>query len=338
MNDNEFIMPPDFVPASIEKKRRFPAVVQLSILAAILLVIFISLLIPQLRKDKPSTVANYTATTTVPTEEVSIISTIKPPALTAAAVYVYDVKAKRSLYQKNADEVLPLASITKLMTTLVASELMSGERTITVPAAAAKQQSSSGLTAGEKLSHDSLSQFALMASSNDAAYSLAAAAGSLLTDNGNNLSTFVEAMNITAEELGLNTLRFYNATGLDRSATEAGAYGSARDVSFLLEHILLNNPSLLTPTTESSELVYNTAGAYHEAENTNPLINRIPNLLASKTGYTDLAGGNLTIAFDAGFNRPIIITVLGSGYDERFNDVAALVAAVESAFAEANQE
>jgi len=45
----------------------------------------------------------------------------------------------------------------------------------------------------------------------------------------------------------------------------------------------------------------------------------------SQTGYTDLAGGNLIIAFDAGFDHPIVITVLGSTIDDRITDVEKLV-------------
>ena len=76
--------------------------------------------------------------------------------------------------------------------------------------------------------------------------------------------------------------------------------------------------------------VYSDSGNYHDAQNTNDALYLIPNLLASKTGYTDLAGGNLTIAYDAGFNRPIIVTVLGSTQQERFSDVVRLVEAVQS--------
>ncbi len=77
--------------------------------------------------------------------------------------------------------------------------------------------------------------------------------------------------------------------------------------------------------------IYNTDGEYHDAINTNDIVSRIPNLIGSKTGYTDLAGGNLTVAFDAGFDRPIIITVLGSSREERFTDVLKLVNAVQEA-------
>jgi len=310
--------------------RRFPALLQLGLLACLLVLLFAGLVGPYIWKNQIPVVPT-TAILPVPanTPSLAIIPTISALPLQARAVYVYDVATSRALYEKNPDRVLPLASITKLMTTLVAHNLIADDTNIRIPEAAMQVQSGSGLTAGEVMTHEALQSYAMMASSNDAAYSLAAAAGALLTDSTNNLGTFVAAMNITADDLGLSSLKFYNATGLDLSPTEAGAYGSARDVTFLLEHILKNAPNLLLTTTESNNRIYNTTGAYHEAENTNPTIKKIPNLLGSKTGYTKLAGGNLTIVYDAGFNRPIIITVLGSSLDDRFTDVLQLVAAVQ---------
>ena len=96
-----------------------------------------------------------------------------------------------------------------------------------------------------------------------------------------------------------------------------------------MEYILINYPEILEPTRKSAARVYNSNGDYHDMENTNEIIYAIPNLLGSKTGYTDLAGGNLTIAFDAGLDRPIVVTVLGSTRDERFSDVLRLVTAVK---------
>ena len=139
---------------------------------------------------------------------------------------------------------------------------------------------------------------------------------------------FVAGMNIRAEELGLSTMEFKNPTGLDVSLTEPGAVSSAKDVSLLLSYLLKNYPELIEPTTNPTTRVYSAAGIYHDAENTNNVLYRIPNLIGSKTGYTDLAGGNLTVAFDAGFNRPIVVTVLGSSRQERFTDVIALAEAV----------
>lgn len=327
---------PTFTPSTIEpvQTRRFPAVAQLIVLIVCLGALFIGFLIPGWRTPASVTPVVETAPASSSTASLPIISSITPPPLSARAVYVYDVATGRALYEKNADEVLPLASITKLMTTLVAYNIMAPDTPVTVPQSATVIQSPSGLRPGEVITHEALNTFAMMASSNDAAESLAAAAGALIDEDAPR-QTFIEAMNVTAEELGLPTLRFYNATGLDESPTTAGAYGSARDVTFLLEHIVKTAPALLPATTDPYERIYNSTGAFHEAENTNPAINQIPQLLGSKTGYTDLAGGNLTIVYDAGFNRPIIITVLGSGFDERFTDVLRLVSSVNEAFATA---
>ena len=248
--------------------------------------------------------------------------------LRADAVYVWDVAGQRALYKKNEGDTLPLASITKLMTALLAHELITDQTRVDVPLAAIQQSGNSGLVAGEELTVEELSQLALISSSNDAAYALGANVGALLGDR-DPAQQFIEGMNIRANELQLPTLSFKNTTGLDLSVVEAGAMGSARDVSFLMEYILVNYPQILAPTTQSATRVYNTAGAYHDVDNTNAIATQIPNLLGSKTGYTDLAGGNLTVAFDLGLNRPIIITVLGSTRDARFSDVLELVAAVQ---------
>ena len=248
--------------------------------------------------------------------------------LRADAAYVWDVAGQRALYKKNEGDTLPLASITKLMTALLAHELITDQTRVDVPLAAIQQSGNSGLVAGEELTVEELSQLALISSSNDAAYALGANVGALLGDR-DPAQQFIEGMNIRANELQLPTLSFKNTTGLDMSVVEAGAMGSARDVSFLMEYILVNYPQILAPTTQSATRVYNTAGAYHDVDNTNAIATQIPNLLGSKTGYTDLAGGNLTVAFDLGLNRPIIITVLGSTRDARFSDVLELVAAVQ---------
>ena len=253
--------------------------------------------------------------------------------LRADAAYVWDVAGQRALYKKNEGDTLPLASITKLMTALLAHELITDQTRVDVPLAAIQQSGNSGLLAGEELTVEELSQLALISSSNDAAYALGASVGALLGDR-DPAQQFIEGMNIRANELQLPTLSFKNTTGLDMSAVEAGAMGSARDVSFLMEYILVNYPEILAPTTQSATRVYNTAGAYHDVDNTNAIATQIPNLLGSKTGYTDLAGGNLTVAFDLGLNRPIIITVLGSTRDARFSDVLELVAAVQESVTE----
>lgn len=311
--------------------RRFPVLAQLSLLGLVLALIFSVSFLPKIfARNNATEKTAPSAPLVVAQNNLATIEELKNITIEGKAAFVYDVKGKKALFTKRADVVLPLASITKLMTALVAHELVDDTKKITVPKSAVSQSGVSGLLEGEQISAQSLSDYAMLASSNDAAYALANAVGAMIDKNNPN-QTFVNAMNLRAKELGLNNFTFYNPTGLDVGTTEAGAVGTAREVTFLMEYVLTNYPSILEPSTFTTTRVYNEAGSYHSAENTNPIVTQIPNLLGSKTGYTDLAGGNLTIAFDAGFNRPIIITVLGSSYDGRFSDVKKLVSAVTKA-------
>lgn len=257
-----------------------------------------------------------------------VLQKLQEVQVRAKAAYVWDVTRGEALYVKNEDAVLPLASITKLMTSLLAFELAAADTPTKLSSKAARQEGSS-LIEGEQFTLDELNRLALISSSNSAAYELSASVGVLLGDRDPS-AQFVEGMNIKAEELGLSSLSFKNPTGLDISMTEPGAVGSAKDVSLLMEYILKEYPELLEATTRGGARIYNSQGEYHDVENTNEVLYAIPNLIGSKTGYTDLAGGNLTIAFDAGMNRPVIITVLGSTREERFSDVLRLVRATQS--------
>ncbi len=327
--DNLFITDPE--PAPDPAIARFPVVQQLLLLGVILLVIFSTLIIPK----SLTLLSQNDATPTLQLEVTETVVPVVPQTLTtdvtvrAKAAYVYDLNTGTVLYEKNATEALPLASITKLMTTLVAYELVPDDTPITILPAAAGQESGGTLTAGETFPVKELADFTLVSSFNSAAYMLAASVGELLGDQ-DPTEQFVAGMNLKAKELGLSSLVFHNATGLDISATDAGAYGNAKDVSALMGYILKTYPEILQPTMAKRTRLYNTDGDFHEADNTNDIISSIPNLLGSKTGYTDLAGGNLTIVYDAGFNRPVVITVLGSTHSERFSDVKKLVAATEA--------
>jgi len=308
-------------------KNKFPIVAQLSILAVIMVGLFGTLLFQKIKSEPVPNTPEPVLSADI--EQYPVVpQKINNVVIQGTAAYVWDVKAQRALFTKNADTQLPLASITKLMTALLAHELIAESEMSTIPLSAIQQEGSSGLLVGEQMSVEELSALALISSSNDAAYALAASVGALL---GNNDPTaqFIRGMNIRADELGLETLEFWNTTGLDLSLTEPGAVGSARDISFLMEYIITKYPEIITPTQQSATRVYNTAGEYHEVENTNEIALEIPNLIGSKTGFTDLAGGNLTIAFDVGLNHPIIITVLGSTRNERFTDVLTLVSAVQ---------
>jgi D-alanyl-D-alanine carboxypeptidase (penicillin-binding protein 5/6) len=319
-------------PTTTPRRNRFPIVAQLVVLGVVMLLIYGSWLTQNLTPSSTSEVTN-TEILLDDNKYPLVPQEIEEVSLEASAAYVWDVTQQRALYAKNESTALPMASITKLMTSLLAYELVAGDETLAVSLEAVRQEGNSGLSDGETLQLEALSKLALVSSSNDAAYALGANVGALLGGNDPE-QQFVLGMNIKADELGLNTLDFYNTTGLDESTTVPGGIGSAQDVTFLMEHIITTYPELLVPTKTEAQLVYNTSRAYHIAQNTNEVVLDIPNILGSKTGYTDLAGGNLTVAFDAGLNRPIIITVLGSTREARFTDVMTLVQAVQDSFSQ----
>lgn len=316
------------------RRRRIPVLAQLIVVALIFAGLFFGLLWPKLASVFNSTVVSenddvYIVKKPAEDNEVALqkidASTVD---IKAKSAFVWDVKEQRVLYRKEAEEKLPLASITKLMTTLVAYELVSDQKEVIISETASRQESGGNLQVGEVFEAKDLADFALISSYNSAAYALANSIGDELGE-GDSVGQFVAAMNIKSEELGLNNLEFFNPTGLDISETKAGAYGTAKEVSFLVEYILSVYPEILRPTITPNTRLYNKAGDYHDANNTNAIIDRIPNLLGSKTGYTDLAGGNLTVAIDIGFNHPVIITVLGSTINDRFTDVETLIDSVQ---------
>ncbi len=246
----------------------------------------------------------------------------------AKAVYIYDVAHNEVLYKKNETNQLPLASLTKLMMALVAREVLPDDTRVTIRTEFLNEEGDSGLRPNESWKLKDLLDYSLIVSSNDGARSVASVIGAKIfntSDFDSARKDFVGKMNARAQSLGLTQTYFVNETGLDQGSV-SGGYGSAQDFAELLKFMLEKDPSLLEATKYSTATISSQSES-HKARNTNTLIGQIPGLLASKTGYTTLAGGNLAVAFDAGLQRPIIIVVLGSTQDGRFSDVQTLVKA-----------
>lgn len=258
--------------------------------------------------------------------------------LKAKAAYVYKPQTGEVLYSKNSEAQLPLASITKVMSAIITKENLTPDTQITF------KENKWRLT--------DLLNYTLMVSSNEAIQALAAAAATSVElkdpekQNGNDLNTatydtgvnnnvldnpelnpFVEAMNEKARGLHLTQTYFLNEAGLDMSDTQSGAYGSARDVAHLFAYALKTIPESFEATTITDAWFSPEGDTKYPAINTNEAIGEIPGLIAGKTGYTDLAGGNLVVAFDAGMNDSTIAVVLGSTKEGRFTDIEQLVRA-----------
>ncbi|MDB5194077.1 MAG: serine-type D-Ala-D-Ala carboxypeptidase D-alanyl-D-alanine carboxypeptidase [Parcubacteria group bacterium] len=247
--------------------------------------------------------------------------------ISAKAAYVYDIRTKTVLYAKSENERLPLASLTKVMSALVAVDSADADTIVTISPEALKTDGDSGLLGGERWKLKDLLDFSLTSSSNDGIRAIGLAIGtkeSGSTDTSVAEAAFIHSMNAKADELQMKNTYYFNETGLDESTVKGGAYGSASDMAKLFEYILSTHPELLEATQEEKFSV-SSLDQVHTAKNTDVLANVIPGLIASKTGYTDIAGGNLVIAFDPELDRPVIVSVLGSTESGRFADMATLV-------------
>lgn len=241
--------------------------------------------------------------------------------LSAESVAVWDRSENKMIYERKANEEQPLASLTKLMTALVATENTTSSTTATINQHHLNAVGEYGLEAGETWPIDELISFMLVRSANDAARAVASAT---TNDTGDGYaSKFVDIMNRTATRLGLSDTYFFNPSGLDiNEELISGGYSNARDAVRLFDYISSNYPDLLAPTTKQSVQTHSSSGQHYTVKNTNDDIKLYPSTFGSKTGYTVLAGGNLIMGFD--LKDPVIIALFGSTKEGRFADMQQL--------------
>ncbi len=237
--------------------------------------------------------------------------------LTAKAAVVYDPVSGTVLFAKNERESLPLASLTKLMAAEAVLSRTDQTRAVMIKPEDLAPEGDWNFILGEQWSIRDLLRFGLVASSNDA---MAAAASALGNDPA-------DIMNSEAQDLGLTQSFFLNPTGLDENLNTAGGYGSALDVATLAGVFVREYPDLFAETV-TSRITIGYGDRMLTADATAAPLLTIPGLLGAKTGYTDLAGGNLVAAFDLELGRPVIIAVLGSTREGRFEDVKKLISAL----------
>lgn len=241
-----------------------------------------------------------------------------PPEIEGESAIVYDPDEKSVIYQKNGDTKRALASITKLMTAMISYEYLKEHpnTTVTITRRDLDTLGDSGLVEGEVWKLKDLINFTLVTSSNDGAVALA---HSLMP-----YSEFLGQMNQKAKDLG-STMSFRDPAGLDNpTETIAGATGTAHDVALLVAEALKNDPEIFDATDLPEYTFRSKSGIVHKAVNTNKAIAGLPHLMGGKTGFTDLAGGNLAVIVNISLNKPIIIVVLGSSVSGRFVDIQAL--------------
>lgn len=315
------------------KPNRFPVVGELMLLTLTLISVF---WLPYLYRQTLNTDVDMPLARSVFAEKQSE-ATSSPAHINTAAfeavssrarsVVVYDVANDAVVYEKSSLEKRPLASITKLMTALLVHELLPAQKTITIHKQANTLQDDdySALVEGDVFTVKNLLDYTLMVSSNEGANILAEAAAKEAYGETATIDDFVRLMNARAEMIGLRNAVFLNPSGLDIDEMTTGATATAEDTAKLLSYIIRMYPDLLTMTTKSEARIVGGNGYIYDAKNTNGIVSDIPGLIASKTGFTDIAGGNLAVAFNIGLGRSFVVVVLGSTKNERFTDVLSLV-------------
>lgn len=205
-----------------------------------------------------------------------------PMNLDAKSAILMDAATGTVLFEQNADEALPPASVTKIMTLLLVMEAIDAERiSLSDKVSISEEAAGMGgsqvyLEPGETMSVEELLKCVVIASANDAAYALA-------EHVGGSEAAFVAMMNTRAAELGMSNTRFENTNGLDD--TVSAHLTSARDIA-IMSRELISHKKILEYTTIWQDTIRD--GSF-TLSNTNRLVRFYPGATGLKTGSTSKA-------------------------------------------------
>ena len=238
-------------------------------------------------------------------------------SLHCRAAILVEQESGRVLYEKNADEAVPIASITKVMTLLLTFEAIhNGRLTLDTPVPVSEHAYHMGgsqiwLEPGEQFTLDEMLRAICVSSANDAAVAVAELVGG-------SEPAFVEQMNARAAQLGMDHTAFRNACGLDT----AGHLSTARDVAIMSREILNTCPEVLHYSGIWTDSLRN---GQTQLVNTNKLLKRYRGITGLKTGTTSGAG----VCISASATREglhLIAVVLGAPSSaERFQAATTLL-------------
>jgi serine-type D-Ala-D-Ala carboxypeptidase (penicillin-binding protein 5/6) len=226
------------------------------------------------------------------------------PEVSAKAAIFLETKNGQVLYSKNLHERLPIASLVKVMTVLVALEQKSMDFKYQVsPGAADMEPDKMLLIEGEKLTLRELLAGIFLVSANDVAEVIA-------EGTTGNRGEFIKLMNNKAEQLGLKDTHFVNPTGLDEDSNNS--YSTAYDLAVLTRYLIKRFPEVVE--ISSAEHIFLPQTSTHQDYDMYSGINLLttyPGVIGFKTGFTPEAGMTLiTLARKDG--KEIIGVLLGS--------------------------
>lgn len=218
---------------------------------------------------------------------------VPPPNISAKSAIVADLSNGFVFFEKNPNEVRPIASISKLMTALVSLEAVNQFRNVTITDNDINiEGSAGGLYEGQKMTVQDLLYPLLLSSSNDAAYAIARVIGE---------RTFVGLMNEKASSLGLTDTAFVEPSGLDDDNRSTSV-----DLFRFTQYLWFNKKSLLDMTNQRSHKVW---------RNIHPFVS-LNTFQGGKTGFIPEAKKTVVSVFTVPFGefeeRPVAIVALGS--------------------------
>src|SRR3989344_3400538 len=241
------------------------------------------------------------------------ISNAALPKISAKAFLVADIDTGAVYAAYDADEALPIASISKLLTALVANETIHFDRTLTVTKDDRKQTEGTpgSIMPGDTFTVGELFYPLLMESNNSAAYSLA---------RYNGMDTFVGWMNDKAKAIGMENTHMEDPSGLSPENT-----ASVNDLFKLTRYIAENQSFILNLSRESKKAMKAENGRTYTFANFN-VFSGNQQFLGGKVGYTDEARETMTTVWELPIQdatATISIIVLGS--QDRKKDIEALL-------------
>ncbi|WVH10095.1 MAG: Murein-DD-endopeptidase [Fluviibacter phosphoraccumulans EoVTN8] len=223
------------------------------------------------------------------------------PGLHSHAALLLDMQNGEAVYQKNATQIVPIASITKLMTAMVMLDAhlpMNEEFYITEDDVDTLKGSRSRLAVGTQLTRQEALLLALMSSENRAAHALG-------RNYPGGIPAFAAAMNRKAQELGMTNSRFLDPTGLN-----SGNVSTARDLAKMVT--AASKYSQIREASTTSEAKFDVRGRMQEYRNTNPLVRSDDwDIGVTKTGFIREAGKCLVMQAKVN-NRPMVFVLLDS--------------------------
>ncbi|MEO7245921.1 MAG: D-alanyl-D-alanine endopeptidase [Rubrivivax sp.] len=261
-------------------------------------------------------------------EVAGLRGTDDPLKLASSVALVFDPQTNEVLFSKNSDAVLPIASITKLMTAMVVLEggqSLDDELTITQADVDTEKGSRSRLRVGTTLRRGEMLHLALMSSENRAAHALG-------RSYRGGLAAFVDAMNMKAGNLGMAATRYVEPTGLS-SANQSTAADLARLV------MAASNVPLIRELSTAQETAVAVGSRHLQFRNTNALI-RDPewDISLQKTGYISEAGRCVVMQARLAGRQLIMVLLDSAGAVSRMGDAERLRGWVRSHVATATPD